>query len=541
MQSPTPPRVLFFSPYARWEYHTALEATWGHALGLRGADVRFVLCNGLSGACDVYRENLNPRPPGGCLDCQAYTAQRMRDFATPYEWLGNYLDPRVEDEARRFLKKVPRYRLLATEWEDLPIGAWAAASIHTQFRAKEIELRDPRVEQIVREFLIGTIKFARATDTLLDVVRPDTIALLNGRFFAHWAAIELAERRGVRWITHERGLRKNTVRFAVRSRLHDLATNRRIWDAWSDVPLAIEELELATGILEERRQGRNFSRLAFSPPQQDPDHVRRVLRLDARPVVGVFNSSDDETAAFPERRAGAFPDSDDFLPAVLDLARRLPEAQFVIRLHPNIAKREAGPNAGALAHGRAIEADAPANVRVIHPNDDVSSYTVIDLSDVGVVYGSTIGLEIAAEGKPVLCMAQSTYSHTGCATQVDRPEDLEPALRAALAGEPSASARIERARTALRWVWRYFREYSIPFELVDELGENRAAFRFDDVGQLQPGLHTELDAACDLLLGRTESYFPDPTAEERGRDRADEDRFLAGWLQPGRRLARAAG
>ena len=54
-------RVLFFSPYSAWKYHTALEVTWAHALKLRGMDVKFVLCNGLSGTCDVYRENLNPR------------------------------------------------------------------------------------------------------------------------------------------------------------------------------------------------------------------------------------------------------------------------------------------------------------------------------------------------------------------------------------------------------------------------------------------------------------------------------------------------
>lgn len=523
----TAPRVLFFSPYAAWTYHTALEATWGHALAARGVDVRFVLCDGLSGACDIYRENINPRQPISCLECQAKTASTMHELATPYAWLGTYLDPRVEHEALDFVARLPRHRLLEAEWDGLPIGAWCSASAHTQFRAARLEVLDPKVETAVREFLLGTIKVARATETLYEVERPDTVALLNGRFFAHWAAIELAERRGIRWITHERGLQKDTIRFARGARLHDLVTNERIWDEWGAVPLSAEELERTAQILDERRHGQNYSRLVFSPPQQDATEVRARLQLDDRPLVAVFNSSDDETAAFPERRAGAFPEPRDFLPAVVELARRRADLQFAIRLHPNIAKARAGKNDDALAHGLAIAASAPSNVRVVQPADEISSYSLVDLASAVMVYGSTIGLEAAGAGKPVLCMARSTYSHTGCALQVDRPEELEPALERALDRTPAAEAGRERTRRALRWTYRYFREYSIPFDLVAEQGDCGASLTYTDLEELLPGRHQALDAACDLLSGATSSFFPPPSAEERARATEAEEAFLA--------------
>ena len=57
--------------------------------------------------------------------------------------------------------------------------------------------------------------------------------------------------------------------------------------------------------LQDRRVGRNYSWQKFSPPPQVVTEVKRRHNLDDRPIVVVFNSSDDETAAFPGRRAGA--------------------------------------------------------------------------------------------------------------------------------------------------------------------------------------------------------------------------------------------
>ena len=93
-------RVLFFSPYARWNYHTALEITWAHALRLRGADTKFVLCNEILPVCDIHRANLNPRTEKSCLECQAQNATLFTQMGMPYEWMGDYLPREVRAKAR---------------------------------------------------------------------------------------------------------------------------------------------------------------------------------------------------------------------------------------------------------------------------------------------------------------------------------------------------------------------------------------------------------------------------------------------------------
>ncbi len=520
-------RILFYSPYSAWTYHAALEATWAHALRLRGAEARFLVCNGLSGACDVYREGINPRGEYSCLECQSNVAGIFHKLSNHYEWLGDHVSLRTRAKAQEWAQRVPRAELLEARWRGMEVGSWAATSAYYQFRSLELDLDDPHVERSVRNLLAGTVVVLEGMESVLDDYQPDALVLLNGRFFGHWTALELAKRRGIRFVTHERGLSADSVRFNVDSRTHELDELRALWEEWRDVPLDAEEVAQAARTLEDRRQGRNFSRLSFSPALQERERVRQALSLDDRPVVVVFNSSDDETAAFPERRAGAFPESRDFLPAVLEHARTRPGVQFVIRIHPNIEQRRAGTNQGALLHAQEIQRRAPENVRVVMPRDDVSSYTLIDLADVGLAYASTVGLEMAATGKPVLCVAQATYSHTGCARQIDAPDELGSALDEALAHGVDP----EVARVALRWTYRFFRDCAIPFDLVHGPPDDGAAqLRFRSVAELAPGRHETLDRICSLLLGESRTVLPGASEAQRRRPLEAETRAVECWL-----------
>lgn len=521
-------RVLFFSAYASWGYHTALEATWAHALKLRGAEVQFVACDGLSQTCDVYRDNLNPRDEMSCVKCQASTAGVFAGLSMPYDWLGTYLPLGTREKATAWTETLADEELLEARWRDMDVGKWAATSAHNQFRSAELNFSDPKIVKIVRDLLVGTVVILEAMNVLLDTHRPDTLVLLNGRFFAHWTAIEIAKQKGIRFITHERGFHSDTIRFSENSRTHELDGMRELWDEWKDVPLLPDEVADVAEILENRRMGLNFSRLSFSPTPQTLDSVRQVLDLDSRPIVAIFTSSDDETAAFPERRRGAFPNSADFLPAVLELARHRPAVQFVIRIHPNTQKREAGTNEDALRHAEDIREQAPENVCVVMPLDDISSYTLADLADVGIVYASTIGLEMAVTGKPVLCMAQATYSHTGAAQQIAEPAQLGPALDRSLA----SGIDIEQVRTAMRWTYRYFREYSIPFELVRQPQINGpASLSYRNVAELAPGRSKILDSVCHFLAGESNSVLAGVEAAERQRELEPETATIEHWLQ----------
>lgn len=513
------PHVLFFSPYSAWHYHSAIEGTLARALAQRGAQVSTVLCDALFPACDVYRASVNPRNATSCLDCQAKSAAALRDLGQPYRWLGSYAPSGARRRAEAFAHSLSARELLSARYRGQPVGEWAASSAFYQHRMARYELGDEQVERTLRMHVQGTALALESIDALLDEARPDALVTLNGRFFAQRVAVELCRQRGIRFLTHERGVLANSITWRENALIHDLGPYRALWQEWGDVPLTRAELEHTRELLQQRRAGQGLSWTAYTSPPQAEAEVRAKLGIGNMPVIALFTSSDDEAAAFPEHRAGAFPDARDWLPATLELARRMPEHAFVIRIHPALV--DLGTNRQALEHALGLCAQLPANCRMVLPEDSLSSYTLADMAEVGLVYFTTVGLEMAAAGTSVLAVARGWYSHSGCVDFVERAQDYEPLLRAALARGRSR----ERARLAHRFLHSYWTRLTRPFPLVREEPRHHGKLQWSSPAQLAPGRDAELDRACALIL-QGAPLWPAPAGAERARGAAEEDAFL---------------
>jgi hypothetical protein len=516
-------RVLFFSPYGQWHYHVVQELTLAHALALRGAEVRVVSCNGLFSACDVYREGLNPRDGMSCLRCQAMTVTAHADLGVPFEWLGAFIPRASHAAVLAWAEALRDDELLRATWKGWPVGEWATSSAFFQFRMSSLELSDPKVVAGLRQHVHGAALAVEGLEPLLDEVRPDLLVTLNGRFFSHRAAFELARARGIRVVTHERGLLRGSMRFADNRRIHDIAAFHEMWERWRDVPLSRRELAWTAEVLEDRRHGRRLPWVRYSPPPQDEGEVRARLGVGDRPVLALFTSSDDESAAFPDRRRGAFPDSLDWLPASVELARALPSHVLVIRLHPNLVG--AGVNRQALDRVEALRRGLPENVRLVMPADDVSSYTLADMADVGLVYFSTLGLEMAARGQEVVATALGWYGHAGFVRRVD-----DRAAYVAAVSDACGRGRSEDvARAALRFACHCYRDFAVPFPLVVEEPRHHGQPLYASLDELALGREPNLDRICAFLLDGAPLHDV-PTAWHERRTSAAEDAFLPEWL-----------
>jgi len=458
-----------------------------------------VLCNGALPACDLDRLQLDPGTEEFCD-----------------EWLGDSLPPDVEEVALAFVAELPRDGLLEAAWEGLAIGEWVAASTFFQDRSASLDQDDPATERAVRELLVEAIRTAASLQVLFDEYRPDTLVLLDGRSLAHQAAFELARQRGIRFVTHGPGLQRCTVRLAENHRTHDLAPLHELWYRWKDVPLSKEELAHTRELLDERSRGEDdtlrFIGLSGCGKAQ-PASLRAYLDLDGRPLVAVFHSLGHGTSGSSESLA--------FLPAVLGIAREMKDLQFVLHTHPS-RRSEPGTCLESLERALGGRDGVPDNVRVIMPGDEVSSNLLMGEARAGIVHASIAGLEMACTGKPVLCMAEATYSHVGCTRQLDDPRHFADELRRALATGTSE----ETARLALRWTYRYFSHHAQPFPIpIEEPGEGGS----ERLTPLEKCEGPNLDRVCLGLLGRI-PILPRPGARERTRSCDAEDAWLAGWV-----------
>ena len=147
-----------------------------------------------------------------------------------------------------------------------------------------------------------------------------------------------------------------------------------------------------------------------------------------------------------------------------------------------------------------LRSSQPGNVSIVMPEERISVYTLMDAAAVGLTYGSTAGLEMACQGKPMLHAGIGAYrnagfmeEYSGEATYGDQLDQLF-----------NAGFNAERQELAFRFFHWMYMTLCLPFSKV---GMGKSYFEakptYSSVAELAPGLDPDLDRAVDVLLGES--------------------------------------
>src|SRR6202044_2599599 len=117
-------------------------------------------------------------------------------------------------------------------------------------------------------------------------------------------------------------------------------------------------------------------------------------------------------------------------------------------------------------------------------------------ADIGLTFGSTIGLEMAMLGKPVLLATRATYEQGSEILTVRSRESLPGMLERCL----HATADREIQREAFRLAYYYIFRFELPFPAVKVSGVYDAAVNYVDRQYLTAGNDDSLDHVCDFLI-----------------------------------------
>jgi hypothetical protein len=520
--------VLCYAPYNRWALHGRWEMTILQSLKLRGAEVEYVLCDGLYTDCDQFWGAVAPRPQNACSMCQMQVVNLVHQMGMDFHWLGRYLQTDEQREAKRWADALADEELLTAAYGEWQIAQWIRTSVQSHFRANEIDVSRPSMAKVVRSYLYSGLVACFALDRLLDEQAPDVFLLFNGRQSSTRVALELAKSKGIRTVVHERGPRNETLRMVENETVASLEPFRQVWRDWGEIPLSAEEVEKTASFMAGREHGKDLSWTQFTSSVQPVDEVRAKLGLRAdRPVWTLFTSSDDEVSGEADW-ASPFPTQRDWIARTIEYARANPQIDLVVRVHPNTGSRKStGANRKQLEEMRALAENLPANARMIDPEDEISSYTLMDLSSVGLVWVSTVGLEMACKGKSIVVAAGNQVKGTPFVTTIDDAGTYETTIAPLLELAPDAVSADVR-RLAMRFAYGAFFRLGIDFPLVRMTTPRDSELAYHSLDALQPGRDAGLDRCVRILLEGEPVYLP-PTDADRARATDAEDVFLDGF------------
>jgi hypothetical protein len=234
-----------------------------------------------------------------------------------------------------------------------------------------------------------------------------------------------------------------------------------LWDERQGVPLNESEWARVREFFSARQGGglwENFSRLWQGTPRQGGEEVRSSLGLDSRPVVllpaNVLGDSltlgrqifSESMTEWMVRTIAFFCDHQD--------------VQFVIRVHPG-EQIGWGPSVYEIL----IEKfpNLPENVHLLPADAQVNTYDLVNTADFGLVFTTTVGMEMAMIGLPVIVTGQTHYRGKGFTLDVDSWESYFNVLQGVLESREAYVPTREQVESAWTYAYRFFFEYPQPF------------------------------------------------------------------------------
>jgi len=483
--APGAPRVLIAS-LRGWSTHNAYEIAIAQALRLRGAEIALFTCGGGMPACELgWARRAHPRPCDRC----AWLTDRVIDATGIRGYRLGDLMP-WGDDARR----APR---AAGSKE---AHARSGVSVAWLLKTTQLDLV-PHAREVADDFTVALEGVGHATAAVLRAFEPDVVFLLNGLFGAERTIRQVALGQGVRTPTYEIAPRGGALVLSQDAAAPDYDLDR-LWARVKDRPLNERQRSETIGLLEDRARGVGAHESYCDRVEDDPAQLRSRLGLSGcQPIVSLFTNVTWDSATIGHDIA--FESMFDWVEQSVRLAAGR-DVALVVRIHPAEGRwgtREAVQEAIGSRLG-----EIPANVRFVAAADALSSYALLDISNLSLTYTTTVGLEAAARGKPVAVAGDTHYRGRGFTIDIASAQDLARVLAAAPQELPAPNSEL-----AERYAHMFFFRAMIPFPAIE--AHNGRLKRFPRrAADLAPGADPYLDWICDRIIDGQDFGLPDELA-----------------------------
>jgi hypothetical protein len=391
--------VVFFNASARLEGLNlnaafSLISSWG--VQLAGRKVYHFDCRSGMSRCVLGAGLGDPRTPPPCRGCIRDTARFTRG-GTPV-WFDYHEDGRLREITAG--KSVGDLEHL--EYQGRPLGQLVLPSLRWILRRHHL-LNDESTRYLYSEYILSAHNIAEKFCHLLDSIEVEAVVVFNGLQYPEAVVRWTALQRDIRVITHEVNLQPFSAFFTDgQATIYPL-----------NIPESFQLTESQDQLLDQYLASRfrgefKMAGIKFwSAMDQLPQGlIEYASHYEA--LVPVFTN-----VIFDTSQAHAntiFPDMFDWLDLIHSTAQKHVDTLFIIRAHPDEMRQGKKSRESVMAWAEERRLAELSNIRLIGPGETISSYELIQRSKFTLVYNSSIGLEAALLGVPVLCAGKARYT-----------------------------------------------------------------------------------------------------------------------------------
>ena len=389
--------------------------------------------------------------------------QKQRAFHTR-DALGS-LDPFVEhisflDPSPSAGQRLKPARALpaALEGDVEEVSLWDAQ--YTLMR-EEVDMNAPQARALYELRRKRNTFAALAALGWMQTHKPDVVLIPNGLILEMGIVFRVARYLNIPAVTFEFNDQREQIWLAQNTSIMRQDTDYLVRERCS-LPMTDEMYERLADLENARRGARVWGkskRLWQYVSAQGAEQTRKALGLDDRPVVLLAANVLGDSLTLG-RNLFAESMSEWITKTVQYFAKRS-DLQLVVRIHPGEKIVPQAKSMGTVV--REALPEIPGHIHLIGALDNVNTYDLIEIANLGLAYTTTVGVETAMNGIPVISCGDTHYRGRGFTIDPNSWEQYFSTLERVLSDLPAHRLTEEQIAKAWNYAYRFFFEYPRPF------------------------------------------------------------------------------
>ena len=319
--------------------------------------------------------------------------------------------------------------------------------------------------------------------------KPDVILTPNGSILEMGTVYAVGRTLDIPVVTYEFGEQRGRIWLARNAEVMRQETGE-LWKAYQGISLTDDQRKDIRDLFSSRQQGKlweNFSRRWQGQPSQGSENVRMVLKLNQRPIVLLAANVIGDSLTLGRQ---VFSQSmTEWLEKSIYFFSNRSDVQLVVRIHPG-ERFTKGPSVAEVVYK--VCPELPEHIHLVEAQDPINTYDIFEIANLGLVYTTTTGMEMAMSGVPVIISGSTHYRGKGFTLDPESWDSFYQTIENVLANPQLFILSKEQIELAWEYAFRFFFNYPLPFpwHLVrfwDELPENPLTYVLSPEGQEKYG------------------------------------------------------
>jgi hypothetical protein len=299
-----------------------------------------------------------------------------------------------------------------------------------------------------------------AAISLLKTECPDVVLIPNGLVTELGVFYQAARYLRIPTVTYEFNDQREQIWVAQNDIVMHQNTDE-LWQARSRRALTAAERQKIAAFEAARSGGGTYgkgTRAWQDQPAEGSAQLRSRLGLDSRPVVLLATNVLGDSLTLGRNLFAS--SMAEWIERTVQYFVARPEVQLVVRIHPG-ERLIKGPSMMRVIERAAP--GAPQHIHVVGPRETTNTYDLMGLANVGLAYTTTVGLEMAMRGVPVVVAGKTHFRDRGFTMDPSSWDEYYSILDRILQSPEQYRLSTQQVDAAWNYAYRFFFDYPFDF------------------------------------------------------------------------------